>query len=107
MPVQMALPFAEKRGPEKTTPNASTPNALNIPGARPPVAKHPGRDHLPEDLPIEEVHVDPPGDLSELVRIGELITNKLEIVPAKAYIKTLHPWQVCSKGQSGCRRTDR
>ena len=77
----MALPFAENE--------AQKNNAERIEYTRRKAAgrKHPGRDRLPEDLPIEEVYVDPPGDLSDLVRIGELITNKLEIVPAKAYIK--------------------
>jgi transposase len=83
---QMALPFAENEAQKN---NAEREHAERIEYTRRKAAgrKHPGRDHLPEDLPIEEVHVDPPGDLSELVRIGELITNKLEIVPAKAYIK--------------------
>jgi transposase len=49
--------------------------------------KHPGRERLPEHLEVEEIHIDPPGDLSGMVRIDEVITDKLEIVPAKAYIK--------------------
>lgn len=48
---------------------------------------HPGRQRLPEHLPVEQIHIDPPGDLSTMVRMGEEVTDKLEIVPAKAYIK--------------------
>ena len=49
--------------------------------------KHPGRVSLPDHLPVEVVNVDPACDLSGMERIGELITDKLEMIPAKAFIK--------------------
>lgn len=48
---------------------------------------HNGRLPLPEHLPVEEVHIYPPGDYSEMVCIGQEVTDELEIQPARLYIK--------------------
>lgn len=83
---QMALPFGQTQWQKN---NAEQQHTERIAYSRRKAAarKHPGRDRLPEHLPVEPIHIEPPGDLSTMVRIGELITDKLEIVPSKAYIK--------------------
>lgn len=48
---------------------------------------HKGRAKLPEHLEVEEVKIYPQGDLSQMVCIGEEITEELEFTPAKFYIK--------------------
>lgn len=83
---QMALPFEQTQAQKK---KAEAEHTERIAYTRRKTAgrPHPGRQRLPEHLPVELIHIDPPGDLSGMVRIGEELTDKLEIVPAKAYIK--------------------
>jgi transposase len=48
---------------------------------------HKGRVALPAHLPVEEIEIHPEGDLSEMVCIGKEVTEELECVPAKFFIK--------------------
>jgi transposase len=83
---QMTLPLFEDAAQKKNAEAEHTQrveDTLRKTAAR----KHPGRERLPEHLEVQEIHIDPAGDLSGMVRIGEVRTDKLEIVPAKAYIK--------------------
>lgn len=48
---------------------------------------HKGRVPLPDHLPVEEIKIYPEGDLSDMVCIGEEITEELEYEPSKYYIK--------------------
>ncbi len=43
--------------------------------------KHPGRDRLPEHLPVEEIIVQPEGDLTGLKKIGEHVVETLKYTP--------------------------
>lgn len=47
---------------------------------------HPGRLKLPSNLEVRETVIEPEGDLSEMICIGEEITEELEMEPAKYYI---------------------
>jgi transposase len=48
---------------------------------------HPGRLTLPSHLPVEEIVIEPKEDTTGLKCIGKEITDQLELVPAKLYIK--------------------
>lgn len=48
---------------------------------------HPGRLELPKHLPVEEITLEPKEDTTGLKCIGKEITDQLEMVPAKLYIK--------------------
>lgn len=48
---------------------------------------HPGRLELPKHLPVEEIIIEPEEDISGLKCIGKEVTDQLEMVPAKLYIK--------------------
>jgi transposase len=48
---------------------------------------HNGRLPLPDNLPVEEVHIYPDGDLSDMTCIGQEVTDELELQPARLYIK--------------------
>ena len=48
---------------------------------------HPGRLELPKHLPVEEITLEPEEDTSGLKCIGKEVTDQLEMVPAKLYIK--------------------
>jgi transposase len=49
--------------------------------------KHPGRIALPDHLPVEEIILQPDEDTTGLKCIGKEITDKLEIIQAKMFIK--------------------
>jgi len=48
---------------------------------------HPGRLALPSHLPIEEILLEPEEDTSNMKCIGKEVTDQLELVPAKLFIK--------------------
>lgn len=62
---------------------------------------HKGRAKLPEHLPVEEVKIYPEGDLSEMVCIGEEVTEELEYEPAKFYIKRYIRYKYAHKNGEG------
>jgi transposase len=47
---------------------------------------HPGRNQLPKHLEIKETIIEPEGDLSEMVHVGDEVSQELEYQPAKYYI---------------------
>ncbi len=48
---------------------------------------HPGRLPLPDHLPVEEIVIEPEEDTSGMKCIGKEVTDQLELVPAKLFIK--------------------
>jgi transposase len=49
--------------------------------------KHPGRLPLPSHLPVEEIIIEPQENTEGLKCIGKEITDELELIPAKLFIK--------------------
>lgn len=47
---------------------------------------HPGRHKLPQNMEVREMVIEPQGDLSSMVHVGNEITEILETEPAKYYI---------------------
>lgn len=47
---------------------------------------HPGRNPLPRHLEVRQTVIEPQGDLSEMVHVGDEVTEELEYQPAKYYI---------------------
>lgn len=82
---QMSLPFEATDQQKKESEERHTQRIEYT--RRKAARKHPGRVSLPDHLPVEQVIIDPPGDLSDKLCIGQLITDKLEMIPAKAFIK--------------------
>ncbi|QGY46941.1 hypothetical protein GM418_25755 [Maribellus comscasis] len=48
---------------------------------------HPGRIPLPDHLPVEEIVLEPEEDTTGMKCIGREVTDQLELVPAKFFIK--------------------
>lgn len=48
---------------------------------------HPGRIPLPDHLPVEEIVLEPQEDTTGMKCIGKEVTDQLELVPAKLFIK--------------------
>lgn len=62
---------------------------------------HHGRAALPAHLPVEEIEIHPEGDLSEMVCIGKEITDELECVPARFFIKRYIRYKYAPKSGEG------
>ena len=63
--------------------------------------QHPGRAKLPENLDVEEIEIYPQGDLSDLVCIGKEVTEELECIPEKFYIKRYIRYKYAPKNKEG------
>lgn len=63
--------------------------------------KRPGRAKLPDHLPVEEVEIYPEGDLSEMVCIGKEVTEELDCVPARFFIKRYIRYKYAPKNKEG------
>ena len=48
---------------------------------------HPGRNELPASLPRQEVVIEPEEDVTNMVRIGEDVTEELEYTPGKLFVR--------------------
>ena len=62
---------------------------------------HKGRVALPAHLPVEEVEIYPEGDLSQMVCIGKEITEELECIPAKLFIRRYIRYKYAPKNKEG------
>lgn len=62
---------------------------------------HKGRVALPAHLPVEEVEIYPEGDLSKMVCIGKEVTEELECVPAKLFIRRYIRYKYAPKNKEG------
>ena len=59
-----------------------------------------GRMEFPKDLPREEILIEPAQDVSGCVKIGEEITEELEVTPAVFFVKRyVRPKYVLANGQ--------
>lgn len=64
-------------------------------------SNHKGRVALPSHLPVEEIEIYPEGDLSQMVCIGKEITEELECIPAKLYIKRYIRYKYAKRSKDG------
>ena len=62
---------------------------------------HKGRIALPEHLPVEEIEIHPEGDLTDMVCIGKEVTEELECVPTKFFIKRYIRYKYAPKNKEG------
>jgi len=64
--------------------------------------KHDGRMALPTHLPVHEKVLEPEGDITGMVRIGELVTDELEITPASMHInRFIRPKYAAPQAEDG------
>jgi transposase len=62
---------------------------------------HKGRVPLPAHLEVEEVEIYPEGDLSQMQCIGKEVTEELECVPAKLFIRRYIRFKYAPKNKEG------
>ena len=80
---QLSLPFdvPEEKAPEKEQ------ETITYVRSKEKRKEHPGRLPLPSHLPVEEIVLEPEEDTSLMKCIGKEVTDQLELVPAKLFIK--------------------
>ena len=83
---QSALPFASDEATEARRAETHT-EQITYTRKKTSRDNHRGRLELPEHLPVEEIQIYPEGDLTDMVCIGSEVTDELEEVPARIYIK--------------------
>lgn len=80
---QMALPFEVE---EQPTPQKEK-EVISYVREKKTRENHPGRLPLPGHLPVEEIVIEPKEDTSEMKLVGKEVTDQLELIPAKLFIK--------------------
>ena len=80
---QMTLPFdvPQEEEPEKQQ------ETITYTRAKAKRKNHPGRMALPDHLPVEEIILEPKEDTTGMKCIGREISDQLELIPAKLFIK--------------------
>ncbi len=82
---QLALALqVEAIGERTVTKEEVTITRTNIQVEKKP---HPGRMALPADLPREIVTIEPEGDTTNLKKIGEEITEQLDVTPSEFFVR--------------------
>ena len=80
---QMSLPFDI---PEPKQKQVETEN-ISYSRNKKSRDNHPGRLPLPDHLPVEEIILEPVEDTTGMKCIGKEVTDQLELIPAKLFIK--------------------
>ena len=82
-PKQLLLPFdvEQDKDPQKQQETISYVRSKN--NKKP----HPGRMSFPNHLPVEKITIEPNEDTTGMKKIGEEVTEQLEMTPARLYIK--------------------
>ena len=80
---QISLPFEVEEKPIKEQEKETITYTREKKGRK----NHPGRIPLPDHLPVEEIVLEPEEDTTGMKCIGREVTDQLELVPAKLFIK--------------------
>lgn len=80
---QMTLPFDVE--PENEAEKQQ--ETITYVRSKPKRENHPGRLPLPDHLPVEEIVIEPEEDTTDMKCIGKEVTDQLELIPAKLFIK--------------------
>ncbi len=80
---QLTLPFEveEEKSPEKEK------EVISYVRSKTRHENHPGRLSLPSHLPVKEIVIEPKEDTTGMKCIGKEVTDQLELVPARLFIK--------------------
>lgn len=98
--IQLPLPFEATPQQEQQQQEALT-EKIAYERSKQQASAHKGRVALPHHLPVEEVEIYPKGDLSEMQCIGKEVTEELECVPAKLFIRRYIRYKYAPKNKEG------
>lgn len=96
---QLPLPFAPSEEQVKKQEDELVEKIEYVRKKRP--SAHKGRVALPAHLPVEEIEIYPQGDLSDMVCIGREVTEELECIPAKFFIRRYIRYKYAPKNKQG------
>lgn len=96
---QMSLPFEME--PKKAEQQEEELKEKLSYERRKRTSAHKGRVALPDHLPVEEIKIYPEEDITDMVCIGEEVTDELEYEPAKYYIKRYIRYKYAPKNKEG------
>jgi transposase len=96
---QMSLPFEME--PQKAAALESGLKEKLSDQRRKKTSNHKGRMALPEHLEVKEIDIYPEEDLTDMVCIGQEVTDELEYEPAKYYIKRYIRYKYAPKNKEG------
>jgi transposase len=99
-PDQPTLPF-EQPAEEQKQLEQETTEKITYERKKPSESKHAGRQSLPQHLPVEEVHIHPEEDTTDMVCIGTEVTEELEYKPASYFIKRYIRYKYAPKSKEG------
>lgn len=85
-PHQLSLPFDEAQKEDAGSVKENIAYEREKPAKK---NNHPGRNELPKHLPVEEQMIEPTVDTSSMIKIGEEVSEHLELIPAKMYIQRI------------------
>ncbi len=97
---QMVLPFdiEQETAPEKQQ------ETITYVRSKTKRINHPGRMPLPSHLPVEEIIIEPAEDTTGMKCIGREVTDQLELVPAKLFIKRyIRPKYIKPENEDGLK----
>lgn len=95
---QMTLPFDVEQ--DKTP--ESQQEVITYARKKTKRENHPGRLPLPDHLPVEEIVIEPKEDTTKMKCIGKEITDQLELVPARLFIKRyIRPKYIKAEDEEG------
>ena len=98
--LQLPLPFDATPGQEQQQ-EEQLVEKIEYVRKKQSLSAHKGRVPLPHHLPVEEVEIYPEGDLSQLQCIGKEVTEELECVPARFFIKRYIRFKFAPKNKEG------
>lgn len=99
-PNQPTLPF-ELPAEEAKQLQEQTTEKISYERKKPLASEHAGRQPLPEHLPVEEVHIHPEEDTTDMVCIGTEVTEELEYKPASYFIRRFIRYKYAPKSKEG------
>ena len=82
-PDQLCLPFAV----DEQQASAVVEEQVTISRKKAARVPHPGRHAFPAHLPVEEIILEPEADTEGMTRIGEEVTEELDITPARLFVR--------------------
>lgn len=101
---QLALHF-ESHDTEVATAVATELETITYERKKPQQKKHEGRMDLPAHLPVVETVIEPEEDTTDMKRIGEVVTDELDITPARMHInRTKRPKYATAQMEDGSHR---
>ena len=99
-PAQILLPFLMPEA-EKQQFNKETVEKISYERKKATPSAHAGRQPLPDHLPVEEIEIHPDGDLTDMVCIGNEVTEELEYKPGSYFIRRFIRYKYAPKDKDG------